>query len=182
VDGQPAVQAPVGEFTKLALAAGEHRFLIKSGDAVLCDLTRQLEISNRIGATRKYLFNPDKLTRYQSYEAKYGTNRLAGVMQASLLQYQKDPQLKRQYVYRQLLKEVQLVPGDAWNDVTGIDYILTPPPEYVFSKGTTRRTVLCRVSQPLYDRMQRLSQIERPSDEDVETLNQLLDEMFEDAL
>ena len=182
VDDRPIVQAAAGECTKLVLPAGEHRFVIKSPTEVLCDLTRNLELSDRFATTRKYLFNPDKLTRYQTYEAKYGTGRLDGVMQASLLQFQKDPQLKRQFVYRQLLKEVKLVPSDAWNDVTGIDFVLTAPPEYVYSKGTTRHTVLSRVPPSLYEQMERMKQIDLPSDADVDSLNKLLDAMFEDAL
>ena len=138
VDDQPAVNAPPGEFAKIVLPPGEHRFHITSGREVLCDLTRNLEKSDRIGVSRKYLFNPDKLTRYQTYEAKYGVNRLGGVMEAGLLSYQKDPQIKRQYAYRKLLKEVNLVPSDAWNDVTGIDYVLTAPPDRVLTKGTAR--------------------------------------------
>jgi hypothetical protein len=182
VDNEPKQTAAAGECTKLVLQPGEHRFLITSGDEVLCDLTRNLEKSERFAACRKYLFNPDKLTRYQTYEAKYGVNRFQGVMQAGLLQYQKDPQIKRQYIYRQLLKEVKLVPSDAWNDVTGIDYVLTAPPEYVYTKGTARRSVLSRVSPLLYERMERMAQIDHPSEEDLERLDELLNEMFEDAL
>ncbi len=182
VDDQPAVKAEPGECTKLVLPPGEHRFLIKNGQEVVCDLTRNLEKSDRIGVGRKYLFNPDKLTRYQTYEAKYGVSRLDGVMQASLLKYQKDPQIKRQYIYRQLLKEVKLVPGDAWNDVTGIDYVLTPPPDKVYTKRTARRTVLSRVEPRLYSMMERMAQIDHPSDEDIDSLDELLDEMFADAL
>ena len=136
-----------GEFAKLVYPPGEHRFQIKSGEEELCDLVKNLEKSDRFGVSRKYLFNPDKNNRYQTYEAKYGVNRLEGVMEAGLLKYQKDPQLKRQYIYKQLLKEIKLVSSDAWNDVTGIDYVLTAPPESVMSDGTARRTVLARVEQ-----------------------------------
>src|SRR5262245_30236391 len=123
VDGQRAAEIEPGLFAKLEYPPGEHRFHITCGDEELCDLTRNLEKSDRIGAGRKYLFNPDKNKRYQIYEAKYGVNRLAGVMQSSLLSYQKDPQIKRQYIYKQLLKEVKLVSSDAWNDVSGVDYV-----------------------------------------------------------
>jgi hypothetical protein len=182
VDGEPAGEAAPDECTKLVLKPGEHRFLIKSGAEVLCDLTRELKPSDRIGEGRKYLFNPDKLTRYQTYDAKYGVNRLGDVMQTSMLSFQKDPQIKRQYVYRQLLKEVKLVPSDAWNDVTGTDYVLTAPPEYVYTKSTARRSVLSRVKPRLYSMLERMATIDHPSDEDIDSLNELLDEMFADAL
>ena len=182
VDGQSAAKVAPGEFAKLVYPPGEHSLLIKAGDQVLCDLKRNLVASDRIGITRKYLFNPDKLTRYQTYQVKYGTNRLDGVMQAGLLSYQKDPQLKRQYIYRQLLKEIKLVPSDAWNDVTEFDYVHTAPPDRIFSKGTTRRTVLSRVEPRFAERMERMAKIESPTDADINALNELIDEMLEEAL
>jgi hypothetical protein len=103
VDDRPAVYAAPGEFAKIVLPPGEHRFLIKRGEEVLCDLARNLEPSDRFAMVRKYLFNPDKLTRYQTYDAKYGVNRFEGMMETGLMSFQKDPQVKRQYVYRQLL-------------------------------------------------------------------------------
>jgi len=182
VDGQVARTIAPDDYSKLVYPPGEHHFLIKAGDQVLCDLAHELTPPDRIGVTRKYLFNPDKLARYQTYEAKYGTNRLDGVMQASLLRFQKDPLIKRQYIFRQLLKEVKLVPGDAWNDVTSIDYVLTAPPDVVVSRGTTRRSVLSRVQPRLADSMECLAKIEKPTDEDINTLNDLIDQMLADGL
>jgi hypothetical protein len=182
VDDQLAATIAPDDYSKLIYPPGEHHFLIKAGEVVLCDTTRTLAPSDRIGITRKYLFNPDKLTRYQSYEAKYGTNRLDGVMQAGLLNFQKDPQIKRQYIYRQLLKEVKLVPAEAWNDVTGIDYVLMAPPDVIVTKGTARRTVLSRVQPRLADSMERMVKIEKPGDDDIDALNDLIDDMLADAL
>jgi hypothetical protein len=182
VDDQLAATIAPDDYSKLVYPPGEHHFLIKAGDQVLCDSTRNLEPSDRIGVGRKYLFNPDQLTRYQTYEAKYGGNRLEGVMQASLLRFQTDPQIKRQYIFRQLLKEVLLVPSDAWSDVTGIDYVLTPPPDFVVSRDNTRRTVLSRVEPRLADSMERLGKIEQPTDDDIDALNELIDEMLAGGL
>jgi len=182
VDGQLAATVAPDDFAKLVYPPGEHRFVIKAGDQELCDLARNLAPSDRIGVTRKYLFNPDKLTRYQTYDAKYGINRLDGVMEAGLLSFQKDPQLKRQYIYRQLLKEIKLVPGDAWNDVSNIDYVLAAPPDVIVTKGTARRTVLSRVQPRLADSLDRLAKIEKPTDEDIDSLNDLIDDMLADAL
>lgn len=181
VDNQPATTIAPGEFAKLTYPPGEHRFRLTRGDEVICDLTKNLEKSDRIGACRKYLFDPDKINRYQIYQAKYGVNRLEGVMQTGMLKYQKDPQIKRQYIYRQLLKEVQLVPSDAWNDVSSVDYVLTSPPAYVMTKGTARRTVLSRAEPRLYGQLERMAKIEKPSDEDIDSLDELLDEILADA-
>jgi hypothetical protein len=182
VDDELAATIAPGEITKLIYPPGEHRFHIASGDEVICDLVKKLEPSNRVGVGRKYLFNPDKSNRYQIYQAKYGVNRLEGVMETGLLKYQKDPQIKRQFVYKQLLKEIKLVPTDAWNDVTDIDYVLTPPPDHVFTKGTERRTVLDRIQPRLYGMYERMTTIEKPTDEDIYSLDELIDEMLSAAL
>jgi hypothetical protein len=182
VDGQLAATIAPNDYSKLVYPPGEHRFLIKAGEQELCDVTRELEASDRIGVRRKYLFNPDRLTRYQTYEARYGNNRLDGVVEAGLLNVQKDPQMKRQILYGQLLKEVKLVPADAWNDVSGIDYILSAPPDAIVTKATARRTVLSRVQPRLADLLERLANIEKPTDDDIDFLNDLIDDMLADAL
>lgn len=181
VDGQFAANVAPGDVAKLVYPPGEHKFQITSGEEVVCDLTKNLEPSDKVAACRKYLFNPDKLNRYQTYQVKYGGSRLDGVMQASLLKYQTDPQLKRNYIYKQLLKEVKPLSGDAWNDVTSIDYILTPPPDHMISKGTVRRTVLWRVEPKLHERLTQMTKIAMPSDHDIDSLNELLDEILADA-
>ncbi len=181
VDGKAAATIPAGEFAKLSYPPGAYQFRITSGDEVVCDLPRTLAKSDRFGVARKYLFNPDKNNRYQTYQAKYGASRLEGVMQASLISYQKDPQLKRQYVYRQLLKEIKLLPGDAWNDVSGIDHVLTPPPNHIMSRGTARRTVLARLDERSYERLKRMEKIDQPTDDDIDALDELLDEILSQA-
>jgi hypothetical protein len=182
VDGKEVTKIPVGELKKLSYPPGEYQFRITSGDDVLCDLKRELVKSDRFGVGRKYLFNPDKNNRYQTYQARYGGSRLDGMLQNTMLSYQKDEQLKRQYIYRQLLKEIKLLPGDAWNDVSGIDYVLEEPPEFVMSRsGTSRRTVLARLDQRSYDRFKQMEQIEKPTDEDIDTLDELLDEILSQA-
>jgi len=183
VDGKEAATIEPGEFAKLSYPPGEYRFLIRSGDEILCDLTRKLEKSDRVGVCRKYLFNPDKNNRYQSYEAKYGVSRLEGVMQAGLLSYQKDPQLRAQFAYKQLLKEIKLVPTEAWNEVTGIDYVLTAPPKSIMSStGTTRRKVLDRIRIEDYERLTAAAEKKDPTQADVEALGELIDDILADAL
>jgi len=183
VDGKEAATIAPGEFAKLSYPPGEYRIHIRRGDEVLCDLTRKLETSDRIGMGRKYLFDPDKHNRYQSYEAKYGVNRLEGVMQAGLLSYQKDPNLRVQFAYKQLLKEIKLLPTDAWNEVTGIDYVLTAPPDSVVSRtGTARKKVLDRIRLEDYDRLKTAAEKTDPTQADVDALGALIEDILADAL
>ena len=66
--------------------------------------------------------------------------------------------------------------------MTGIDYVLTPPPDHVFTKGTERRTVLDRIQPRLYGMYERMGNIEKPTDEDIDSLDELIDEMLFEAL
>jgi len=182
VDGQLAATVAPNEYSRLILPPGEHRFIVAAGSEQRYDFTKKLVPSDRLGVTRTYLFNPDQLARYQVYAATYGKNRPQSLTEAGLLTFQNDPQLKRRFIYRQLLDEIQLVPSGAWHDVTGIDDVLAPPSDAVARHAATLRTELSRVPPRLADSLERMSTIENPTDDDIEALNDLLDSIFANAL
>jgi hypothetical protein len=183
VDGKEAATIQPGKVAKLQYPPGDYRFHIRCGDEVLCDLDRKLEKSDRFGVARKYLFNPDKNNRYQTYEAKYGSSRLGNVMEAGLLNFQKDPKARAQYLYKQLLKEIKLIPTDAWNDVTGIDYVLTAPPNVMYTRGGTARcTVLDRIQIEDYEELTEAARKTDPTQDDVDTLGELIDDILSESL
>ncbi|HZN34421.1 MAG TPA: hypothetical protein VFB80_11400 [Pirellulaceae bacterium] len=184
VDGKEAAKIPPGEFAELNYPPGEYQFLITAGGQTVCDLKKNLEKSDTFGRTRKYLFNPDKNNCYGSYEVKYGGSRLDGVMEASLLSHQKDPKIRAKYAYNKLLKEIDLVSTDAWNDVSGVEYILSPPPETMMTRsGSSRRvTVLDRLDKDDYRRLKEMSRRDNPDDADVDELEELIDEILSKAL
>jgi hypothetical protein len=150
----------------------------------MCDLSRNLEKSDGVGVRRKYLFNPDKNNLYGSYEVKYGGSRLDGVMEASMLNYQQDPKARAKYTYNKMLKEINLVPTDAWNDVTGVEYILTAPPESMMTRsGRSRRvTVLDRIERRQYERLAAAAKLSAPTSADVEALDDLISEILSNSL
>jgi hypothetical protein len=178
VDGQEAATIEPGEATLVKYPPGDHHFLIRSGDETVCDLVRTLEPSDRFGMARKYLFDPLKRNRYQIYEVKYGSSRLDGVMESSLLKFQKDPAIRQQYVYKQLLKEIQILPDDAWNDVTSVNYILTEPPQIEYGRTTVRRSVLDRIEIRYCDLLDQMARIEQPSEVDIDSLDELIGEIL----
>jgi len=184
VDGKEAAKIEPGEFAELQYPPGEYQFCITRGSETVCDLPRKLEKSDKFGQTRKYLFNPDKLNLYQSFEVKYGGSRLDGVMTASLLSFQKDQKIRNQYIYKQLLKEIKLVPTDAWNDISGVEYVLKEPPETMLTRsGSSRRiTVLDRIEQRDYDRLSAAAKIESPNEADIDALDELIDEILSKSL
>jgi hypothetical protein len=176
VDGVEAMRVPVGEVAELHCQPGEHQFLIRTESETVCDLTRNLEASNQFGMRRKYLFDPLKNHRYQKYAAQYGESRIGELMESSLFSMQKDPNARRQYIYNRLLKEVELIPTDAWNDVSGVEYVLTPPPDSIYGDGMEKRQVIARIDAELYDRFLAAKAKQNPTDEDVDALGELLDE------
>lgn len=182
VDGQEEMTVPSGEVAELKLPPGEHQFLIRAGSETVCDLTRNLEPSEHFGKARKYLFDPYKNNRYQTYDVQYGESRLGDLMESTLFSFQTDPDAQLQYVYKQLLKEVDLVPSDAWNDVTGVEYVLTAPPEIIYSRGMEKRRVLDRIEPTFYDQLSEAKQVQNPTDEDLERLGELLDEVLAQSL
>ena len=184
VDGKEAATIPPGEFKELEYPPGEYQFLITSDGQTVCDLKQKLEKSDKFGMARKYLFNPDKNNVYGSYEVKYGGSRLDGVMEAGLLSYQKDPKIRAKYAYNKLLKEIDLVSTDAWNDISGVEYVLTPPPETMLTRsGSSRRvTVLDRLDRGDYQRLSNAAKKQDPTEADVDDLEELIDEILSKAL
>ena len=157
---------------------GEHHFLIRAGSETVCDLPRNLEASDRFGVRRKYLFEPLENHRYHRYTAQYGESLLGDLMESSLFSMQKDENAQRQYIYQQLLKEIDLVPSDAWNDISGVDYVLEAPPESIYGDGMEKRQVLDRIDAEFYDRLSAAKEKKEPTDEDLESLTDLLDEVY----
>ena len=178
VDGVEAITVPAGEVGELKFPPGEHRFLIRAGSETVCDLPRNLEASDRFAVTRKYLFDPLKNHRYQRYTAQFGESLLGDLMESSLFSMQKDEVAQRQYIYKQLLKEIDLVPSDAWNDITGVEYVLEAPPESIYGDGMEKRQVLDRIDAEFYHRLAEAKEKQDPTDADLEALTDLLDEVY----
>jgi hypothetical protein len=177
-DGVEQMTVPPGEVAELKFTPGEHQILIRAGSETICDLARNLEESDRFGMRRKYLFDPFKNHRYQKYAAQYGESRIGELMESSLFSMQKDPNARRQYIYNRLLKEVELIPTDAWNDVSGVEYVLTPPPDSIYGDGMEKRQVIDHIDAEFYDRLLAAKAKQNPTDADVDALGELLDEVL----
>jgi hypothetical protein len=113
------------------------------------------------------------------YRGRFPSESLLGdLMESSLFSMQKDEDAQRQYIYQQLLKEIDLVPSDAWNDISGVDYVLEAPPESIYGDGMEKRQVLDRIDAEFYDRLSAAKEKKEPTDEDLESLTDLLDEVY----
>lgn len=183
VDGQERATIEPGLSATLEYPPGEYHFVVKAGDRVLLDERKKLEESDGFGPRRKLLLNPDQETRYQIYVMQYGESRLGGAMESGLLSMQTDENARNQYLYRKLLKDIELVPQGAWNEVTGSEYVLKLPPDSVVSKSAIeKKKVVARIDTKDYARLQRASRKERPTERDIEALAELLDDIVAKAL
>lgn len=183
VDGKEAATIDAGHSAKVEYPPGEYHFLVRSGEQVLLDEKKMLEPLDKFAGRRKYLLNPDGSARYQIYVLQYGESRLGDAMESGLLSMQKDPKLRNQYLYRQLLKDFVLLPQTAWNDVTDAEYVLAIPPDSVrSSSGIEKKKVLARIDAQDYARLKLATVKEHPKQRDVEALAELLDEVVLKAL
>ena len=182
VDGKEQMTVPPGEVAELKLAPGQHQFLIRTESETVCDLARNLEPSDRFAIARKYLFDPLKNNRYQKYDAQYGESILGDLMESSLFGLQKDPEARRQYAYKQLLKFIELVPTDAWNDISGVDYVLEAPPDEIYTDGMEKRKVLDRIDHEFYEQISEAKNKQDLTDQDVEALGELVGEILAQSL
>jgi hypothetical protein len=182
VDGEEEMTIEAGEVAELTFEPGEHQFLLTTDSGTVCDLARNLEPSDKFGVARKYLFDPLKNHRYQRYAAEYGEIALGDLVEMTVFNAQQDEAAQRLYIYKQLLKEIELVPSDAWNDVTGVHYVLEAPPENVYTRGTAKRQVLDRIDPTTYDRLSEAKQIENPTDDDLDKLSELVDQALAQSL
>jgi hypothetical protein len=100
------------------------------------------------------------------------------LLESSLFSFQKDENAQRQYIYKQLLKEIDLVPSDAWNDVSGVDYVLEAPPDSIYGDGMEKRQVLDRIDAEFYERLSAAKEKTDPTEADLNALSELLDEVY----
>src|SRR5438876_8567153 len=59
VDGKEEATVEPGDFETLKCQPGERRIHVQCGDKILFDDTKDLQKSDTLGASRRYLFNPD---------------------------------------------------------------------------------------------------------------------------
>jgi hypothetical protein len=182
VDGDDVVTVAPGTFATVKCQPGERRLQVRCGQQVLFDGTKDLQPSDTLGATRRYLFNPENHNRYATYTVKYGSSPIEGLIQSALESPPADRQAEIRRAYRKLAAEVKPLPAASWLEVTGgVFYMLTPPPDSVWTSGyTERRTALTRIDPDDYAFLEAAQQKKDPSEEDLEALDEVV-ERVQDA-
>lgn len=136
VDGGKVVTAPVRGTALVKVGAGTHRFLVRRGNEVVYDQSREFPDSPTVA---KYVLNPDGNVRYTRKRVKYRPRTWG--RELPLLPFQ-------------ALQEAVVLKPDPW--VPGwFDYVPgeAPPAEIKTKEGETPEPVarLCRIAASDYD-------------------------------
>jgi hypothetical protein len=173
VDGKEVAKLPPGKFTRIDLEPGEHRFQVRSGDNTLCDVTNNLQPSDKAGVTRRYFFNPDNRNRYIAYTVRYGKS-----LTKTMREMEKGS-VRR--VYQLVLDDTRALPAKSWFEVPDGAYVLTSAPDHVMTRsGGATRNVMTRVDPEDHALLEQLAKKVNPTEEDLEELLDVVDRMMED--
>jgi hypothetical protein len=180
IDGEEQAAIDPGGFALIKCEPGEKQIQVRSGDKILFDGVKDLKKSDRIGASRRYLFNPDGRNRYLTYTVHYGTDPLEALFGS---QEDRLPEAHRAAVraaYQQMAGQVELLPADPWFEVPWAAYVLTPAPSSVVTSSyTEQRTVLARVDPRDYAFLAAARDKQDPTEEDLDALGEVLDRVFD---
>jgi hypothetical protein len=179
VDGkEEAIIAP-GEFALIKCQPGEKQIEVRCGDKVLFDAVKDLQKSDTLGVSRRYLFNPDNRNRYLTYTVQYGTSPLEGLFSEDEDQLPENRRSAVRAAYQQMAAQVELLPPDSWFEVPNGAYVLTPAPEFVTTSSyTEKRKVLTRVDPADYAFLAAAHEKKDPTEEDLGALDEVLERVL----
>jgi hypothetical protein len=180
IDGKEEATIDPGAFALIKCQPGEKQIQVRCGDKVLFDGVKDLQKSNELATSRRYLFNPDGNNRYLIYTVKYGTSPLEGLFSDDEDALPEDRPAAVRAAYQKLAGEAELLPPDPWFEVPRGAYVLTPAPEYVTTSGYTEtRAVLTRVSPADYAFLAAAHDKKDPTEEDLGALDELLERVLD---
>jgi hypothetical protein len=179
IDGKAATIDP-GAFVLIKCQPGEKQIQVRSGDKVLFDGVKDLQKSDKLATSRRYLFNPDGRNRYLTYTVHYGTDPLEVLFGSKEDKLPEDQRAAVRAAYQQMAGQVELLPADPWFEVPSGAYVLTPAPASVTTSSyTEQRTVLARVEPKDYAFLAAARDKQDPTEEDLDALGEVLDRVFD---
>lgn len=180
IDGKEEARIAPGEFAKISCQPGEKRLQVQCGQEILFDDIKNLEKLDRLGANRRYFFNPDKRNRYRTYTVKYGSSPLEGLLRFEKGHPAADGRNAIRAACRDLVAEAKLLPPESWFEVPEGAYVLTKAPEFVTTKRFTEtRTVMTRVDPEDYAFIVGVGEKKDPTEEDLVALIEVVDRVLE---
>jgi len=180
IDGKEEATIAPGQFAKIECQPGERRLQVRCGQEILFDDIKDLQKLDKLGANRRYFFNPDNRNRYRTYTIKYGSSPLEGLLQFERGTPSADRRNAIRAACRELVAEAKLLPPDSWFEVPDGAYVLTKAPEYVATKRFTEtRTVMTRVDPQDYAFIVKARENKDPSEDDLNALLEVVDRVLE---
>jgi hypothetical protein len=166
-----------GHFAMLKHQPGKKRIQVRRGQQLVFNELKDLQKCDQFGVSRRFLFNPDRRTRYVTCTAHYGQSPFERLMQG------KEPASGRgvlRAAYHELAAEVTLVPAESWVEVPAGAIVLTKPPKVVLTRGYTEKSVvLTRVTPRDYPVLEAAGRNANPSAQDLLTLAKVVDRVQE---
>jgi hypothetical protein len=180
-DQEQATIAP-GQFGTIECDAGKKKLRVECGTKVLYAGTKNLKKSDKWGMSRRYFFNPDNHNRYVIYTVKYGSNRFEGLVEAGLANLAGVKRSELQVAYQRLTSEVEALPSDSWFEVPDHVAVLTPPPDFVVTRGgSERRRIMTRASIKDHSVIRKARDNKNATKQDFETLLEVVDRIEDEA-
>jgi hypothetical protein len=176
VDGQQLATIPSGDFDSIFLPPGQHQFEIKIGGQCIFSGAKILAPSDTWGVGRRYVFNPPGNQRYAVCKVVYGNTLMTDTMEGAFVkfaeQYKGEKVDPTRMHYVKMKRYAEPMPPTAWFELPlGVAYVLSGPPEYVYSKsGSDSRRVLTRISPGDHSQLKRNHAIEQPTEKDLVNL------------
>jgi len=180
VDGKEEATIAPGEFALIKCQPGEKQIQVRCGDKVLFDGVKDLQKSDTLATSRRYLFNPDSRNRYLTYSVQYGTSPLEGLFSEDEDELPENRHSAVRAAYQQMAAQTELLPPDPWFEVPRGAYVLTPAPEFVTTSSyTEKRTVLTRVDPKDYAFLAAAREKQDPTEEDLGALGEVLERVLD---
>jgi hypothetical protein len=172
IDGKEEATVEPGQFQIVKCEPGKRQIDVKCGNRVVFAESKTFEKPAR------FLLNPDKHNRYATFPVKYGSSYFDGVTEQIIAAA--DPQKQIRYKYEKLSAEFTPLPSSGWFEITKASYVLTSPPEFVVTRGSTeRRMVLARIDPKDHAALKAARNKTNPTAKDLKALTEVVDRVLD---
>ena len=197
IDGNEVLTVAAGETGYATVPLGDHVLTANSGGEVVHQQMFKFEYASRQNQPC-FILNTYDTHRYCRVEIVYGSNPVAEGITSGMTSMMTnmaastavgdDPEAqkkwieekKRKFEFQRLLSEMSVFGGEPISRFGSSSYFLKPLPNTIVgnrNSSTARRSVVVRIPNELYDEIETLSQLETPTQADLDRAYELKDEV-----
>ena len=198
VDGNDMLTVAAGETGFVKVPLGEHVLTAKSEGESIHQQMFNFEYASR-QTQPCFILNTNDTHRYCRVEIVYGNNRLSQGLASGMTSMMTnmaastavgdDPEAQKKWIeektrkfeFKRLLAEMYVFGGEPISRFRRSSNFLTPLPSMVAGSrysSTERRSVVVRIPNELYNEIEELSQLEAPTQEDLDRAYRLKSEVI----